>query len=125
MPLFLLRLALVVGALLCIPQAARAHAILLDSSPAAGARVAAGKITLSLRYNSRIDAGRSRVTLAAPGGGPARTLAIAAGATPDTLTAEVTLAPGRYVVHWQVLAIDGHITRGDLAFTAGPGAASP
>ena len=25
--------------------------------------------------------------------------------------------PGRYVVRWQVLAIDGHITRGDVPFT--------
>jgi hypothetical protein len=25
--------------------------------------------------------------------------------------------PGAYVVRWQVLAIDGHITRGDVPFT--------
>jgi hypothetical protein len=30
--------------------------------------------------------------------------------------AELTKA-GPYVVRWQVLAIDGHITRGDVPFT--------
>ena len=27
------------------------------------------------------------------------------------------LAPGRYRLRWQVLALDGHITRGDIPFT--------
>ena len=36
---------------------------------------------------------------------------------PDLLTASVTLTPGAYVMRWQVLAIDGHITRGDVVFT--------
>jgi copper resistance protein C len=27
------------------------------------------------------------------------------------------MAPGSYSVRWQVLAIDGHITRGDVPFT--------
>jgi len=27
------------------------------------------------------------------------------------------LAPGAHVLRWQVLAIDGHITRGDVPFT--------
>jgi hypothetical protein len=27
------------------------------------------------------------------------------------------LTPGVYVLRWQVLAIDGHITRGDVPFT--------
>ncbi|MFI4981818.1 MAG: copper resistance protein CopC, partial [Nevskiales bacterium] len=25
--------------------------------------------------------------------------------------------PGAYVVRWQVLSVDGHITRGDVPFT--------
>ena len=36
---------------------------------------------------------------------------------PDLLTSTVTLTPGVYVLRWQVLAIDGHITRGDVPFT--------
>ena len=28
-----------------------------------------------------------------------------------------TSRPGDYIVRWQVLAVDGHITRGDVPFT--------
>ena len=31
-----------------------------------------------------------------------------------------TLQPGAQVLRWQVLAVDGHITRGEIRFTAGP-----
>jgi copper resistance protein C len=33
------------------------------------------------------------------------------------LTASVALTAGDYVARWQVLAVDGHITRGDVPFT--------
>ena len=36
---------------------------------------------------------------------------------PDLLTGRAELVPGSYVLHWQVLAVDGHITRGDVPFT--------
>ena len=36
---------------------------------------------------------------------------------PDALAAKAELTPGEYVVHWQVLAVDGHMTRGDVRFT--------
>jgi methionine-rich copper-binding protein CopC len=26
------------------------------------------------------------------------------------------LSPGKYAIHWQVLAVDGHITRGQIPF---------
>jgi len=36
----------------------------------------------------------------------------------DHLVGEAdALAPGDYVLHWQVLAVDGHITRGDIPFS--------
>jgi hypothetical protein len=28
----------------------------------------------------------------------------------------IHLGPGRYAVHWQVLATDGHVTRGQIPF---------
>ena len=34
----------------------------------------------------------------------------------DVLTAHAELAAGAYVLRWQVLAIDGHITRGEVPF---------
>jgi hypothetical protein len=96
---------------------ASAHAILIKSEPMAGATVAAGTLAMSFRYNSRIDQARSRLTLIKPDRNQT-TLKIAPSAQPDTLetTAQVSV-PGAYVVRWQVLALDGHITRGDVPFT--------
>src|SRR5580658_5275612 len=48
------------------PTLVWAHAILEDSQPPAGGSVPAGKVMLRLRYNSRIDRGRSRLTLTRP-----------------------------------------------------------
>jgi hypothetical protein len=102
------------------PRPAAAHAILVASEPAGGGHVPAGAVTLKLRYNSRIDRARSGLTLTGPDQSKI-TLPIDREGPPDLLTATVRLTPGAYVVRWQVLAIDGHITRGDVAFTvAGP-----
>jgi methionine-rich copper-binding protein CopC len=102
-------------ALLAAPPAL-AHAVLMDSTPAANAHVAAGPLAITLRYNSRIDARRSKVTLTAPNGATAR-LDTKAGRTPEVLQANIAVAPGDYKLRWQVLAVDGHITRGTLPFT--------
>jgi methionine-rich copper-binding protein CopC len=95
---------------------ALAHAILVGSSPAEGAHVPAGALSVTLRYNSRIDAKRSKVTLSAPDGTLAR-LDSTAGNGPQLLQAAAQVQPGAYTLHWQVLAVDGHITRGNLRFT--------
>jgi methionine-rich copper-binding protein CopC len=102
--------------LVLLPRSGEAHAILEASEPANGALVSPGAITLKLRYNSRIDRARSRLTLTRPDQSKI-TLPINPEGPPDILTSTATLAPGAYVVRWQVLAVDGHITRGDVAFT--------
>jgi methionine-rich copper-binding protein CopC len=112
-----LALALFLLAPALAPGAARAHAILMTSDPAAGGTVAPGEAAIKLRYNSRIDQGRSRVTLSGPGAADER-LALLPEERPDLLQAKAALAaPGVYVLHWFVLATDGHITRGDVPFT--------
>jgi methionine-rich copper-binding protein CopC len=113
-------LALVLAGLFALaPVAARAHAILLESAPAAGATVAPGPLALRLRYNSRIDAARSRITLQRDGAA-AEVLPIRPTDRPDLLAAGADLAAGTYVLRWQVLAVDGHITRGEVRFTVAP-----
>ena len=101
---------------LLLPGAASAHAILMESQPAAGAAAPAGPVQVVLRFNSRIDAGRSSVTLRR---GPEQVgLKVQPGASADQITAgSATLAPGEYTLRWQVLAVDGHVTRGDVPFT--------
>jgi methionine-rich copper-binding protein CopC len=103
--------------LMLTPIAAMAHAILVQSQPPAGTSVPAGKVEMSFRYNSRIDRDRSRLTLTAPDHSQ-KVLTIDSAGPPNVIdtTAELN-TPGAYVVRWQVLAVDGHITRGDVPFT--------
>jgi len=95
---------------------ADAHAIVTQSTPAADAAVTGPDVTVELRFNSRIDHLRSRLTLYLPDGG-SRPLSQAPGAAPDVIAAKAAgLPPGAYRLRWQVLAVDGHITRGDIPF---------
>lgn len=114
MPLFPRLAALAM--LLAAPLPALAHAILESSQPKSGGTVTAGELTLAFTFNSRIDRPRSRLTLTRPDQSKL-TLPIDQSGPPEILTTHATLKPGRYVVRWQVLAVDGHITRGDVAFT--------
>lgn len=101
---------------LATPSAASAHAILVDSTPAPLGHVAAGRLGVVFRYNSRIDSGRSRLALVSPDGTTKR-LDTVADPAPDLLRAGIDLEPGEYTLTWQVLAVDGHITRGRVPFT--------
>lgn len=107
---------LTLSAAILPPALAQAHAILEESTPPAGASVKAGPLDLRFRYNSRIDQGRSRLTLIRPDHSH-NTLAIAPGGPPDIISSHLELTPGAYIVRWQVLAVDGHITRGDVPLT--------
>ena len=109
---------LIAGATL-LPSPAAAHAIIVSSDPAVDAVVRPPSLPVMLRFNSRIDRERSRLTLLRPDGS-SQPVALALDGRPDTLAAKLDgLVPGRYRLRWQVLAIDGHITRGDIPFTVG------
>ncbi len=95
----------------------RAHAILVETNPKSGATVAGPDISIRLRFNVRIDGERSRITLIRPAG-LAKQLPLDKQATPDVLTTNATgLISGKYKLQWQVLAADGHISRGEVPFT--------
>lgn len=111
-----LRRLLPLSLFLLAPHGASAHAIIVSSQPAAGATVAKDAVAIRLRFNSRIDHARSRLKLLAPDGAE-RTLIPATGSPTDELDADAkALAPGNWRLHWQVLSVDGHITRGDIPF---------
>ncbi|MDB5372222.1 MAG: putative Copper resistance protein copC family [Belnapia sp.] len=112
------RRALVVLALgIALPAPAFAHAVVVASDPAAGAALATAPTTVSIRFNSRLDHGRSRLLLIGAAGDQA-TLPISPDSEPTVLEAPVTgIGPGSWRLRWQVLAVDGHITRGDIPFT--------
>jgi copper resistance protein C len=104
------------GALLLMARSVIAHAILLESSPAINSTVAGPSVPIKLRFNVRIDATRSRLTLVKPDAST-QSLAISKDASADTLASQAqALNPGEYRIRWQVLASDGHITRGEIPF---------
>lgn len=99
-----------------LAHSAMAHAILLESSPSINSIVAGPNIPIRLRFNVRIDATRSRLTLVKPDAST-QSLAITKDFPADTLASQAQgLPPGEYRIRWQVLASDGHITRGEIPF---------
>jgi copper resistance protein C len=105
-----------VVAMFWMARSAMAHAILLESTPSLNGTVAGPGIPIKLRFNVRIDATRSRLTLLKPDAST-ESLAITKDAPADTLASQAqALNPGEYRIRWQVLASDGHITRGEIPF---------
>jgi methionine-rich copper-binding protein CopC len=104
------------GIMLAAPRAAFAHAVLLSSTPQKNAAVTGPDITISLKYNSRVDAARSTLSLLKPDG-TIEKIPTPTQSGPDMLSAAGHgLTKGAYVLRWQVLASDGHITRGEVPF---------
>jgi copper resistance protein C len=96
---------------------AAGHAVLLESTPALKSAVTGPDVPIKLRFNVRIDALRSRLTLIRPDGS-SQALEINKQTPADMLVASASgLAAGDYRLRWQVLASDGHITRGEIPFT--------
>lgn len=109
--------AAVVILVLCPVAQARAHALVVDSIPAANATVAQPDLDLSIRFSDRIDKKRSKLGVASTAGQVYPVQIIEADGA-DTLAGHVAgLAAGAYRMQWQVLAVDGHITRGEIPFT--------
>jgi len=108
-------LALLALSLCTLPQGS-AHAVLLDASPAANGTVAGPDVPIQLRFNARIDGTRSQLRVVFPDQS-LHPLKLQAQSTPATIESEATgLSRGAYRLQWQVLAGDGHITRGEVPF---------
>ena len=104
------------AAALLVARLSFAHAVLLEAKPAANGWVSGPDIDVELRFNSRIDAVRSRLSLVLPDQ-TVRPLPVQSSSTPGSLSARITrLGSGEYRLRWQVLAADGHITRGEFSF---------
>lgn len=102
--------------LLCIALPLYGHAVLVSATPGVSQVISGPDVPMTLRFNTRVDARRSALTLVDPGG-HSQSLHIVEDAPPDKLVSEAKgLKAGSYVLLWQVLATDGHITRGELHF---------
>lgn len=107
---------LTVAAVLLTARFLDAHAVLKETSPAANSSVPGPDVPIKLQFNVRVDAGRSKLQLLHPDN-TVSDLVVEKQSAPDTLSAKaVGLKPGAYAIRWQVLAPDGHITRGEVQF---------
>jgi len=111
--MFVLLVSLLVAG---ISQPCWAHAILMESNPKANATIKGPELNVVLKFNVRIDAGRSHVRLSSPDGTVA-TLTLENQSSPEVLRTHASgLKPGAYKLIWQVLASDGHLSRGEIPF---------
>ena len=93
-----------------------AHAIIVKSVPATNETVTGPDLQVALTFNSRIDGTRSRVILVGPDQST-RSITLDKQDSPDKINTKLTgLKSGAYVLRWQVLAADGHISRGEIPF---------
>jgi methionine-rich copper-binding protein CopC len=104
----------IAGAL--IPHVAWAHAVVVHSSPAINETMQGPNIEITMKFNSRVDGKRSTFLLSGSDN-ESKPLVIEQQNAPDTLSSHTKLGPGKYEIHWQVLATDGHITRGEIPFS--------
>jgi hypothetical protein len=89
----------------------------MDSIPKLNSSVHCSALDINLRFNVRVDGRRSRLRIAAADG-ITTILSPVIQAAPESLRSRATdLKPGLYKLQWQVLAADGHITRGEIPFT--------
>lgn len=112
-----LTILVIVVLLAAVSQPLWAHAILMESKPKANTTVTGPDLPIWVRFNVRVDGGRSRFHLLAADGSQVLLDTLKQPA-PDTLTSHASgLKPGAYKLQWQVLASDGHLSRGEVDFT--------
>ena len=97
-----------------------AHAYPMVSSPEDGAVLKESPREVRIQFTEGLELAFSQITVKGPSGevvsqGKMRQLAT------DTLAIDLKpLSPGNYIVEWQVLSVDTHITEGVLRFTIAP-----
>jgi methionine-rich copper-binding protein CopC len=96
-----------------------AHAVLTKSSVRDQPVQADTATTITLTFNSGIEAGFAQVILR--GAGPDRPLGARAGAKPSEVVIDLPpLPPGAYALRYKVLAADGHVTESVYRFRIDP-----
>lgn len=120
-------LILALLALVTPAGSASAHARLTASSPVSGTALAAMPSELTLHFSEAIDPFFSSASLLDASGAAFALQPITAGADDASLVVRLVDAsapPGTYTLVWRVLsAVDGHVTTGTIAFSAGTGVA--
>ena len=106
------------AAVLIFPLAVLAHAKLLSTSPAAGAKLAAAPQVLTLDFNESVQLAVLKVSSA----GKDVAVPYDSGSSASHVAVPLpALAPGTYQVRWSALTVDdGHVVKGVFSFVINP-----
>ena len=113
---------LLAAALLLIPAAASAHALLRESTPAVGSTVHASPQNLTLLYTEGVEPAFTTVIVTNAGGAHFEAAKPQPSADdPRQITVPLKpLPPGTYTVDWHATSVDTHKTQGHFSFTVAP-----
>lgn len=105
--------------LVLLPAAAEGHAFLVKSSPARRAVLAHRPARAELWFNERLEPAYSSVTVTNAAGARVDLGDVSVGPDdPRRLSVSLPpLEPGRYVVGFRVLSVDGHVVEASFPFT--------
>ena len=110
-------LGLSAAAIALTPGIARSHAIIVTAQPGMNSTVAPGQLDIRLAFNSRLDSKRSSLRLQRPDGTESD-VSLTPDSPPGVIVGRAeTTVDGRWKLRWQVLSLDGHITRGEVSFS--------
>ena len=112
-------------ACLALPAAARAHAYLVKTVPAASQELNGSPADIQLTYDEPVEPRFAIISVTDAQGhqetsGPVRRSA----ANPDTLIAPLRphLPEGWYLIYWRAISVDGHPVSGAFTYAVGPSA---
>ena len=114
-----LALAALLATLLLVPSSLWAHAYLVKSVPAQRATLYRTPAKIQLWFNERLEPRYSSFTVSEAGGNSIETIKSAVDAGDAKLVAAALnpLPPGRYLVKFRVLSVDGHVVEDQFPFT--------
>ncbi len=118
----MIRLILALALLAFAAPRASAHAFLDHASPAVGSSVPTAPAMLSLWFTQSLEPAFSKI-IVKNAAGQEVDLGNAKLAPDNPAELQIglkPLPPGTYTVHWRVLSVDTHRTKGSFTFTVGP-----
>lgn len=100
---------------------ALAHSFLVEATPSSKDHVATSPKTIKLRFGGGVEPKYSKLTVESADGKVLGEGSIGTPEKPRELSMDSPeLTPGKYVVRYRVLSVDGHVVEGNYEFTVDP-----
>lgn len=100
---------------------ALAHSFLVEATPSSKDHVATSPKTIKLRFGGGVEPKYSKLTVENAEGKVLGEGSIGTPDKPRELSMDSPdLTPGKYVVRYRVLSVDGHVVEGNYEFTVDP-----